>query len=369
MGAVHDVVIVGAGPAGSSCAATLARDHGIRPVVLDRATFPRSKVCAGGLSPGARKALEEIGTWPRVEREARHIHSARLETALGNEATVNDPKGGYVLPRKVLDGIGVMNARASGADVREGVKVGRIEGGPGSMRIEFDGPDGRGAMDARWVVIAAGARWRTRMDGRSRRQMHTLMTRYVGLPHDPHTIELVFDDELYPHYGWVFPEPDGICNVGLGVEAGRMSDRTIQEIFDSFTRRRLGGRLEGAVMIGKPAGHPILTSAVPPSTGRPGLLVAGEAACLVNPITGEGIGPALRSGILAGHAVADALEGRVPADRTPGRYRASLMRDIAPSLLLGESFRLGAVKALDLVFENRRYIFGWRPLLRALVTR
>jgi flavin-dependent dehydrogenase len=211
--------------------------------------------------------------------------------------------------------------------------------------------------------VAAGAAWRRRIDGRSR-LVHTLMARYRGVEHDRFAIELQFTRELYPLYGWVFPEPGGVCNVGVGIESRRMGRRTIVEVFREFLDVRMAGRMDRAERIGRPMGLPILTSAWPSGVGRPGVLLAGEAARLVNPVTGEGIAPALRSGILAGRAIARRLHDGRDAAGCVRDYRAALRREVAPSLVVGEALRSVGVAQLDWIIRYRRYLRGGGRILR-----
>lgn len=349
---------MGAGPAGAACALTLA-SAGIEPLVLDRARFPRSKACAGGLSPVARTSLEELGLWSEVVRETKHVDSIRLEAPAAIPVTVRGAGEGWVIPRRKLDAIAVDRVRTC-AEVREGVKVEALE--PDSRgRVEVH--TSSSTIEARWVVVAAGAAWQRKIDGRSGRMIHALMARFSGLEHDRHAIELQFTRELFPLYGWVFPEPDGICNVGIGIERRRLGNRPLGEVFRSFLSSRLDGRTQSAEMVGRPTGHPILPSPWPARVGRPGVLLAGEAARLVNPVTGEGIAPALRSGILAGRAVASALGSNTTPTQAARGYVAGLRRQVGPSLVVGELLRTLGVRNLDWIIRYRNHLRGGRRIL------
>jgi geranylgeranyl reductase family protein len=358
----QDVVVVGAGPAGAACGTILA-DRGVQTLVLDRARFPRSKACAGGLSPGARASLEELGAWDDVVLQTQHVDSIRLESERAIPVTVRGAAEGFVINRRTLDGLLFDRLRATDAEVREGVTVSGVSPTSGGALVKARGPGGPIEIEARWVVVAAGAAWRRRMERRSRRFIHSMMARYRGVDHDRHAIELQFTDELYPLYGWVFPEPGGVCNVGIGIESDRIAGRPLGDLFRSFVDTRLGSRMDGATMIGRPSGFPIMAAAWPGEAGEPGILLAGEAARLVNPVTGEGISPALRSGILAARSIEPNLHDGAGPERCVALYGASLRREVGPSLLVGEALRSLGVRFLDWVFEYRHYLRGGRRIL------
>jgi geranylgeranyl reductase family protein len=359
----RDVVVVGAGPAGAACALTLA-SFGLEPLVLDRARFPRSKACAGGLSPAARSALVELGLWNDLVRRTQHVDSIRLEAPSAIPVTVRGAGEGWVIPRRKLDAMAVDRLRDTGAEIREGVNVLSISpGARDRTEVHVQGPGGPSTIEARWVVIAAGAAWRRRMDGRRGRKIHSMMAWYRGLEHDRHAIELQFTRELYPLYGWVFPEPGGTCNVGIGIESHRLRGRPLGDVFRTFVGTRLAGRTDGAEMIGRPAGFPIMATPWPGKAGRPGVLLAGEAARLVNPVTGEGIAPALRSGILAARAVAGSLRKGGPDGRWLAGYLSDLKREVGPGLVVGEALRTLGVRNLDWIIRHRRHLRGGRRIL------
>ncbi len=161
----HDVVVVGAGPAGAACGLTLA-GRGVEALVLDRARFPRSKACAGGLSPGARGSLEELGVWDDVVRQTQHVDSIRLESERAIPVTVRGAAEGYVINRRTLDAALFDRLASSDASVREGVTVtGVVPSGAGAL-VHARGPDGELEIEARWAVVAAGAAWRRRTERR-----------------------------------------------------------------------------------------------------------------------------------------------------------------------------------------------------------
>jgi len=158
----------------------------------------------------------------------------------------------------------------------------------------------------------------------------------------PHRLEMFFDAELCPHYGWLFPESDTRVNVGLCVDAQRRSSRNVRDRFGAFLERHLGKRLAGARQVGDWRGHPILGTDWIEHVAPPGVLVVGEAARLVNVATGEGITNAIRSGMAAASAIARARPGTDPQAVAAG-YTQLLRRRAGWGLLAGEVFcRVGA---------------------------
>lgn len=308
-----DVAVVGAGPAGSAAAlAVLQRNPEARVALLDRAAFPRDKVCGDGVAPHVLDLLAGLGEphlledWPRVSR-------LRLGFGGGPEARGRLDPPGLVVPRAVLD------ARLAGAAVRRGARLLRHR--VRSVQVRRDCVAVDRVLRARVVVAADGA--------------HSAVRRALGLPPNPPgrvavalrgyapargalEQEIVFDDERWPAYAWSFPLGDGRANVGYG-EVLRPGPAPSRALLEERLDALLPGRGDGGSAWR--AHHLPLSSWRPRQPGGP-VLLAGDAASLVNPLTGEGIAYAVASGALAGRVAARTLRGGVP---DPGRlYRAQL---------------------------------------------
>lgn len=291
---IWDLVVVGAGPAGSAAALAALRARPRASVLLlDRASFPRDKVCGDGIAAHALDELAALG----VDDPARGfppLRRLRIRGPRGSVVAGEMARAVRVVPRRVLDARLVDAARAAGVEVR----VGRVRG----LTLHRDGVELDGGIRARAVVGADGANSTVRRAvGRARNPPGTTAVAvrgYASAPPGPPEQRLLFDGAAWPAYAWSFPVGDGTCNVGYGLVPH--ADR-------AAGRAALHGRL-AELLPGEPAdpstlrAHhlPLSTARVAPARGR--VLLAGDAASLVNPLTGEGIYYAVASGRLAGTA-------------------------------------------------------------------
>jgi flavin-dependent dehydrogenase len=208
-------------------------------------------------------------------------------------------------------------------------QVGRVAG------VRTDG----GEVRARWVVAADGANTRFSADPRPRHVLHSCMAWFEGFPFRPHVLDMFFDAELAPHYGWLFPETGDRVNVGVCVEAERHAGTPIRELLRRFLERHYTRELSVARALGPWRGHPLVVSGVIEHHAAPGVLLAGEACRLVNPATGEGISYAMESGTMAADAVANAPRDGDEPLAVAKRYQRALRSGIEPGLRCGELFR------------------------------
>jgi geranylgeranyl reductase family protein len=314
---VHDAVIVGAGPGGSAAAHFLSA-RGLDVLLLDRAEFPRDKTCGDGLTPRALRLLDTMGLLEDISSRACAIDSYEI-VAPNGRATAAPITGDYralVIPRLTLDQIILARAIASGARFEPGVTVSRVlptaEGEGEGARVET--VDGQ-TFDARLAILATGAATKvlrqSRILDRQPQAMLAARAYFDGLSRDlSRSFQLRFDSVPSPGYGWVFPTSPRSANVGVGFLPQRRSG-TAPQAFERFARVGAIARLlEGARQTGPLKGYPIRVDFLRAPTFARGTLLVGEAAGLVNPLTGEGIDYALESGMIAAqHVIRGLISG------------------------------------------------------------
>ncbi len=282
-------MVVGAGPAGCAAAIVLARG-GMRVVVADRSTFPRDKVCGDGLLPDALDALAELGL--HLGELAHDVRGIAFRTPGGREGVVS--VNAAVLPRRRLDAALVAAARDAGAEVLEGASVASVRDGGRDVTLTGRG-ERRLRAGATVVATGAGAAG-LRACGLplSGRRPAAALRGYARLADgDEGLLRIDFGAGIPGGYRWSFPVGAGIWNVGCGVFRPRGAVSLRQEA------ERLLGELGGGAWESTPRGAPLRTHFPRGPVARQRMLLAGDAAGLTRPLSGEGIGPALVSGALA----------------------------------------------------------------------
>lgn len=345
MNAVWDVAIVGAGPAGTAAALrALAVRPTARVALVDRARFPRDKSCGDGISPTAVELLDSLGV-PEVLAGARRIDRLRIVAPDGGTVEGQVGAEGCVLPRETFDARLVDAAAARGATlVHERVRG--IE--QRDDRVVLDG-----GLAARVVVGADGANSIVRREvgagSQSLQHSGVAVRGYLPMPDAPPELLFRYPREPYPAYAWRFPAPEGRVNIGIGVFGAH----------DRPTRRMLMDRLsqlltDDAHRADNIRGHllPLATERPDPSHGR--VLLAGDAASLVNPLTGEGIATALLSGMLAGQCAVTHADAPGPAYATAlSRRLQRFLRHVGIAARACRSVR-GTSAAVEAARSSRR---------------
>lgn len=295
----YDVAIIGGGPAGSTCARALVA-AGLRVVVLDRATFPRVKLCAGWVSPAIWDVLELApAEYPRGlwEWHACHVHFRGRDHAI--------PGHGWFVRRYELDDFLLTR---SGAELRLGVHVKQVVRDVDDDRWVVTLPDGD-VLHARYLVGAGGTHCPVARLLSPPRPRRPLGVQEIELEADPHAIErtrigddgepelVLFSD--FGGYGWNVPK-SGWLNVGCGtLDAGEVHAAW------STTRDHLKPHLPADLELDHLKGHSyyLYDPAHLQRAAHANALLVGDALGLSHPVTGEGILPAVVSGACAAAAI------------------------------------------------------------------
>jgi menaquinone-9 beta-reductase len=342
-------VVVGAGPAGAAAALEARR---LRPdaevLLVDKAAFPRDKACGDGLGPHATDELVALGAAGVLEGYPP-IRGLRLRSPTGLEVAGDPARPNHVVPRAVLDARLVDAALAAGAGFRR-ARVRRLEQRHGLVVVD-------GELAARVVVGADGANSTVRrllgVPPNPDRALAIAVRGYAPAPEGRPEQLIAWVAEDWPAYVWSFPTGTGVANVGYGLLRSRFGGDGAE------LRRRLRALLpEADPDPGSLRAHHLPFSSFRPPPGRGRVLLAGDAASLVNPLSGEGIYYALASGRLAARAALAAPEDPAAAYRrllaaTLGRHlrHASVLARAIHSPALAEA-GLGAAAASPALFDT-----------------
>ncbi len=332
-----DVAVVGAGPAGSAAAIVLAQ-AGVRVALIDKATFPRDKCCGDGLTTGALRLLEQLGGSPLALPSWHGVDAAWVRSPSGRTIEFPLPRGrgvyAGVARRTELDALILDRARDAGAKVHEGAALTDARTTANAIELEVEG---LGRITARMAIGADG------MWSPLRKALGASEPGYLGEWHafrqyftnvsDAAASQLWvwFDADLLPGYAWSFPLADGRANVGFGIaRGGSISTQAMKQLWPELltrphVRKVLGDDAEPEAPH-KAWPIPARIGSLPLSRGR--ALFVGDATGATDLLTGEGIGQALLTGMLAADAIlnTNGADASVTAERYEGAVTTSPRR-------------------------------------------
>ena len=347
---VVDILIIGAGPAGAAAACVLAA-QGRDVLLVDRQAFPRDKVCGDALIPDALHALERLGLRRHVLAHSRPSTSVRVYAPGGRYVRADVDVG--CLPRRCLDDLLLRAAIAAGAAFAAPYTLAApLEHDAHIIGARFVHAQHGDVMSvhANCTLLATGAALRPLeiFSVAQRRSASALAARiYVRVPRDiaeaTRHFAISIDRHICPGYGWIFPGPDDVFNLGVGYFTdSRHSPPTTnpRQLLARFLANFAPAReiMSSSRTVSHVRGAPLRTALSGAALSRPGLLVLGEAAGLTYSFTGEGIGKAMESGIIAG----EILSRRSHASRSA---RDDAAREYAATIRQRFDARFGAYRA------------------------
>lgn len=351
-----DVLVIGAGPSGSSCAYWLAR-AGHDVVVVERKAFPREKTCGDGLTPRSVRQLQDMGLGS--ELSACHQYTGLRSHGFGQTLELpwppvpGLPAYGYVVTRKDLDDMVATNSAKAGATVWEHTDAAEpiVEGSSlRGARLVAKGDDGHsGQVTADYVVLADGANSRFgwamgNQRNRAYPQGMALRGYWASPRHEEPWIDSWLDlkDDAgnnMPGYGWIFPLGDGRVNVGVGLltTAAKWKGANTTQMLESFCKMLPPSwGITADTCLGPATGGRLpMGMAVSPRSG-PSHLVVGDAGGMINPFNGEGIAYAYETGRLAAGVLCQAMDS---GDRSSlSRYEELLQAQYGLYYRVGRAF-------------------------------
>jgi menaquinone-9 beta-reductase len=330
-----DVAVIGAGPAGSAAAITLAK-AGARVALIDKATFPRDKCCGDGLTTGALRLLEQLGVSPLHLPSWQAVDAAWVRSPSGRVVELALPRGrgvyAAVVRRAELDALLLDRARDAGAEVHEGAALTGVHEHADAIDLEVEG---LGLVRAD-MAIGADGMWSS-----LRKMLRAGEPGYLGEwhafrqyfahvgPGAATQLWVWFETDLLPGYAWSFPLGGGRANVGFGIpRGGAISTQAMKQLWPDLLARPHIRSVLGSDAVAE-APHkawpiPARIGSLPLATRR--ALFVGDAAGATDRLTGEGIGQALLTGVLAAEAILE--NGSADSATVAARYERAVHREL-----------------------------------------
>ncbi len=337
---MHDLIVVGGGPAGACCA-WKAASMGLDVVLIEKAHHPRPKLCAGALSPRV-KNLIDFNLTPAIDHEC---HAVRVVSPDGTIVTsVRDDFSGYLVKRPVFDSYLIKIAREAGVQILEDTQVVSIEQLRKGMRAHVEGDSFKGHLivgaDGVNSTVARSLNLRSKWNSED-----VTMCIATDVPIDPSQIQLKMSlngskentaIEMYPGvvdwgFGWCFPKSDEV-SIGIGARMDKVSDlKPFWKTFKMKIEDEKGWDLGNAetrahrIPYSKPDGV---------YSGRRTMLI-GDAAGLVSPVISEGVYYAIKSGIIAAQIASEVIRNKNPI--LVRRFDEIIQKEIGSELRIAKS--------------------------------
>lgn len=286
---------------------------GLRVRLIDQHPLGRDKICGDGLIPDAHRALARLGLLQTVMAEAQRIAQVGFVGPRGGRVEV--PGQLAVLPRQQFDELLARAAIDAGAEFLQARFEALLEEGGRVVGARLRQGEQQIELRARWLLLATGAQPKAlQAAGLCQRQSPSSVA-LRGYVHAPslvgriNSLDIVMSRAVKPGYGWIFPAPDGRFNIGVGVanshQGGRKKDINLRQLFDAFVAdyAPAAALMREGQLLGELKGAPMRCTLQGATPSRPGLMVIGEAMGSTYDFTGEGIGKAMETALLAADAI------------------------------------------------------------------
>lgn len=327
------ITIIGAGPAGCAASIFLSKSK-IPHTIIDKAVFPRDKVCGDALSGKSVMVLKKIGEQIIPELSAdnnRFTPSWGVKFAAPNGSYIDIPfksgknqvkltePAGFISKRYDADYYLLKKLDPQYANLIQDAELMDVERVNGSINLKINSSGQTFNLKTELVISAEGERSKIarKLGGIQKEPDHFcagVRAYYTGVTgfHEQNFIELHFLKELLPGYLWIFPLPNGYANVGAGMLSKSVSDKKVDlkkaMLYAIENNPTIKDRFKGAVMEGKIAGWGLPLGSKKRKISGDNFLLTGDAGSLIDPFTGEGIGNALLSGMIAAQVAEKAYQ-------------------------------------------------------------
>lgn len=345
----YDIIIVGGGPAGSS-AALYAQKLGLKTIILEKSFFPKDKICGDALSGKSVRYMRELGILKEVSRlEGSTINTItfgspnhkQFDLHLKNRYNKGTIKEGYVIKRYIFDNFLFQKAKKI-TNTKEGFKVTDIIYDKNNKTIGVTGLINKKKDNIYAPIIlgcdGANSKIARKLGFGNNLQKNTAIAircYYKNVKGLKNQIELHFVDEVLPGYFWLFPAGNNIANIGIGLskEQAKKDTRKLSTILDDVINSNFfKKRFENAEKLEEPKGWSLPLGRVKRPNHGNGYMLLGDAAGLIDPFTGEGIGNAMASAKIAIKVANDCLKKDDFSKNITSVYNNLLWKELGPEL-------------------------------------
>lgn len=330
---IYDLAIVGAGPAGAM-AAYKAAQLGLKTALLDAEQFPRHKVCGDAIPYETYKLLQSIEPhWHQQllqNSSAQSIRYARIFTPNQKSISIEWYTKAVNQKRFDFDHWLLQNCLENqNIAFFQNFKVKTIKGHAGAFTLG----NGNQNLETQFIIGAGGAHCPVARQLAQKRTLHhhhcgALRAYYENIEGlQANTNEIHILKNHIPGYLWIFPLPNNQANVGFGMLSSAIRKNQIdlkQAFAQALQSNELKDRFKNATLLHKIQGFDLPLGSAPPNTGGPGYLLAGDAASLIDPLDGHGIGAAMYAGHLAAQLAAQNLKGEISQAKMLSQYQQQL---------------------------------------------